>query len=143
MATSISCIVDVPMHDVVQILNSFIQIMCGHKLGNYHLGDYCDGSEFHGHASFAHEPKALQLMLYFDELEVCNPLGTKTNTHKSGDFVLHKIHIYYYINYYFVLSSCVCTGIFYYMLGNISPQFLSQLKAIQLLSIAKSSIILK
>ena len=34
-------------------------------------------------------------------------------------------------------------GIFYYSLGNIRPQYRSQLKAIQLLSIAKSSVIVK
>ena len=34
-------------------------------------------------------------------------------------------------------------GIFYYMLGNVSPQFRSSLKSIQLVSILKASLIQK
>jgi hypothetical protein len=35
------------------------------------------------------------------------------------------------------------TGLFYYTLGNISPKYRSQLKAIQLLAVAKRPVIKK
>lgn len=48
------------------------------------LGDYCDGSDFMDHPLYSVERRALQIMVYFDEVEVCNPLGTKVKTHKLG-----------------------------------------------------------
>ena len=42
------------------------------------LGDYCDGS------LFSVEPHALQIMLYFDDLEVCNHLGSSSKVQKLG-----------------------------------------------------------
>ena len=48
------------------------------------IGDYCDGSQYRNHPLFISEPNALQVMLYYDELEVTNPLGTKTKVHKLG-----------------------------------------------------------
>ena len=34
------------------------------------------------------EPQALQIMLYYDEVELCNPLGAAKNIHKVGMYVL-------------------------------------------------------
>lgn len=48
------------------------------------LGDYCDGSDFHSHPLYSVQQNALQILLYYDELEVCNPLGTKVKRHKLG-----------------------------------------------------------
>ena len=59
------------------------------QLENHLLGDYCDGSDFRGHPLFTQEHKALQLMLYYDELEVCNPLGTKSKIHNLGEILRH------------------------------------------------------
>ena len=52
-------------------------------MGGELLGDYCDGSLFQKHPLFSVEPCALQIM-YFDELEVCNPLGSSAKVHKLG-----------------------------------------------------------
>lgn len=49
------------------------------------LGDYCDGSDFQSHSLYSTQRNALQIMLYFDEVEVCNPLGTKVKRHKLGE----------------------------------------------------------
>ena len=49
-----------------------------------YLADYCDGSDFKNHCLFSSDPISLQIMLYFDEVEVCNPLGSKTKIHKLG-----------------------------------------------------------
>ena len=48
------------------------------------LGDYCDGELFKNNQLFKDDPTALQIQLYYDELEVCNPLGTKAKKHKLG-----------------------------------------------------------
>ena len=42
------------------------------------LEDFCDGQRFKSHTIFSSNPHALQIIGYFDELEVCNPLGTHT-----------------------------------------------------------------
>ena len=64
------------------------------KIGNPHtrndglLRNYCDGDIFRQHPVFSCDPKALQLILYFDEFEVCNPPGSSANKHKIGLFIL-------------------------------------------------------
>lgn len=49
-----------------------------------YLSDFCDGSLFKNHPLFQTHPDALQLIIYFDELEVCNPLGSHSGIHKLG-----------------------------------------------------------
>ena len=41
-----------------------------------------DGSIFKEHPLFSVEPRALQIILFFDEVELCNPLGKSTKIHK-------------------------------------------------------------
>ena len=48
------------------------------------MEDYCDGEVFKNHPLFSLEKKALQLLLYYDEVEICNPLGSKRKIHKLG-----------------------------------------------------------
>lgn len=36
------------------------------------------------HPLFQAHPSSLQLIVYFDELEVCNPLGSHSGVHKLG-----------------------------------------------------------
>ena len=50
------------------------------------IGDYCDGKIYNNHPLFSVNSSALQLMIYYDELELCNPLGKK---HKIGNSVEH------------------------------------------------------
>ena len=49
------------------------------------LGDYCDGEVFMKSELFQQDPCALQVQLYYDEVEVCNPLGSKAKKHKLGE----------------------------------------------------------
>ena len=58
--------------------------MRGHSQKNGLLGDYCDGSDFQKHPLYSREKNALQILLYYDEVEICNPLGTKIKLHKLG-----------------------------------------------------------
>ena len=60
--------------------------MRGHSRNDNLLSDYCDGTAYKEHPLFSREVQSLQLMLYYDELEVCNPLGSKTKSHKIGRF---------------------------------------------------------
>lgn len=74
------------------------------------LKDYSDGSLCKNHPLIAEDDRALQIIAYFDELEVTNPVGSYVKTHKLG---------------------CL-----FFTLGNIRPQYRSSLKAIYLLGIA-------
>lgn len=61
-----------------------MQVMCGHKRTDGVVGDYCDSEHFSSHDLWSNDPLALQIFLYFDELEVCNPLGASRKLHKIG-----------------------------------------------------------
>ena len=76
------------------------------------LSDFCDGSLYNTHPMFSSDPLALQVIAYFDELEVVNPIGSYVRKHKLG---------------------CL-----FFFLGNVRPQFRSTYKAIHLVAVAKS-----
>ena len=97
------------------------------------LRDYCDGSTFRSHSLFSADPSAIQIVLYYDDLELCNPLGSRRKIHKIGKFNSFIINIYdnYFCN----------IGAFYFLLGNISPKMRSKVSSIQLLALVKTSVI--
>lgn len=64
----------------------FFQIDNPHVRDDGLLSDFCDGELYKTHPLFSQDPHALQLILYFDEFEVCNPLGSRANKHKIGMF---------------------------------------------------------
>lgn len=74
--------------------------------------NFTDGSLFTSHPLFSQRPNALQIILYTDEIEIFNPLGSHASANKLV--------------------------MFYYTLGNIDPTFRSKLAAIRLLAIAKA-----
>ena len=49
------------------------------------LADFCDGSYFKDHALFS---IYVNTILYYDDVEVCNPLGVHTKVHKA---MIHNI----------------------------------------------------
>ena len=71
------------------------------------LKDIIDGDILKSHPLFSVRPNTLQLILYTDEIELCNPLGS----HASKNKLL----------------------MVYYTLGNIHPKYRSKLAAIYLL----------
>ena len=125
------------------------------------FGDYCDGKRCREHPLFSTDPVALQIILYYDELELCNPLGSRRKKHKIGNIDSHRcINVIYlcivYVLYYFsdtLLSFYIIfihalmhtyiyvLGAFYFMLGNLSPRFRSKISNIQLLLLAKYSLV--
>lgn len=58
--------------------------MNSHSLSGDKLGDYCDGECYRDCDLFQDDPCALQIQLYYDEVEVCNPIGSKAKKHKLG-----------------------------------------------------------
>ena len=48
------------------------------------LADFCDGFYYKNHELFSAHKNALQIMMYYDDVEVCNPLGSHTKVHKLG-----------------------------------------------------------
>ena len=69
----------------IAMVNFFIQINHGHsEITPGLLGDYCDSHQFQKHTLYHHYPFSLQLILYYDELELCNPLGSRRKKHKIG-----------------------------------------------------------
>ncbi|XP_038580037.1 uncharacterized protein LOC119906766 [Micropterus salmoides] len=55
-----------------------------HRSTDGKMRDYCDGAHFARHELYKTHPDALQIQLYFDDLETVNPLGSKTKIHKMG-----------------------------------------------------------
>ena len=58
--------------------------MQGHAQSDGIIGDYCDGTAYKCHPLFSVHSTALQFMLYYDDIEVCNPIGSKAKKHKLG-----------------------------------------------------------
>ena len=80
----IKCVCPICMY-CMDIIIVMLKVMDGHQQTCAGiLSDYCDGKRFHENQLFSTNPVALQLMLYYDELELCNPLGSRRKKHKIG-----------------------------------------------------------
>ena len=66
---------------------TFSQIIQDHGRSDNFIGDFCDGELFKNHNLFKSNPKSLQIIAYFDEVEVCNPLAGHAGIHKLGTYV--------------------------------------------------------
>lgn len=94
-----------------------------HEIEHFHgscnnvFTDMCDGSVFKTHPLFSMNKQAIQIIAYFDEVELCNPLGSSTKKHKLG---------------------CV-----FFTIGNLRPKFRSRLKCIFVAAVASNVIISK
>lgn len=91
------------------------------------MSDFCDAQFFRMHPIFSTHPKALQFILYYDEIDVANPLGAKAGDHKLGN-VFSSLFLVIEV---FLLHVGV-------LQGNIRPVFRSSMKCIQLLAVAKN-----
>ena len=83
----------------------------------YGIVDVCDGNVFRTHPLFSSDPSALQIIAFFDELELCNPPGTHVKKHKLA--------------------------IVLFTLGNIHPKYRSSLRVIHLLIAATVPVVEK
>ena len=58
------------------------------------MEDFCDGYMYKEHPLFSVDNTALQIFLYYDDVELCNPLGSKAKVHKVGmDITLVNIEV--------------------------------------------------
>lgn len=78
----------------------------------HRLMDFCDGILFKHHSLFGSDPHALQVVGYYDDVEVVNPLGSYVKKHKLG---------------------CL-----FFFLGNVRPQYRSSLKTIHLVAVGRT-----
>lgn len=68
-------------------VSNFVQVMNGHGSTDDIMRDFCDGKAFKTHPLFSTKINALQILFYFDDVEVCNPLGSKRKIHKLSMFI--------------------------------------------------------
>lgn len=106
----------IPILAVLELLLNNEQVLAevdtSHQSTDGMLRDICDGSFFKEHPVFSEDPTALQIIGFYDDVEVTNPLGSKTKKHK--------------------------VGLFYFVLANIHPHVRSQLQCIVPFAIAKT-----
>lgn len=69
--------------------NAYFKVLRGHGWQDDLLSDYCDGLVYKSHPLFVESPNALQIYVYYDDCEICNPLGSRAKTHKLGIFNSH------------------------------------------------------
>jgi hypothetical protein len=81
---------EIPLLSSLELLLSdqfiFDEVFRGHKRSDSLLSDYCDGSLYNSHNLFSKDHTALQLIVYYDDVEVCNPLGSRAKKHKLAIF---------------------------------------------------------
>ena len=60
------------------------EVCCSHHSTDGVLRDFCDANFVKTHPVFKTHPDALQFILFYDDIEVANPLGAKAGIHKLG-----------------------------------------------------------
>lgn len=91
------------------------EVLRGHASSSSYLYDVCDGEYIKKHPLTHCGHPFLRFLLFCDDLEVCNPVGSHTKVHKIT--------------------------VWYWQMLNIHPLYRSRLSSIQLLAIAKSAYI--
>lgn len=95
------------------------------------FSDFCDGSLYKNHPLFSNATEDdqtlfLQFVMYYDDVEINNPLGSHRGKHKLGECV----------QYVAIHFQCVyILALFYYTLANFEPKYRSTLKSIQLVAV--------
>ena len=113
-----------------------VQVLQGHQQSSTdHLSDFCDGSRYLGHPLFGVNCSALQIILYFDELE----LILQGSEGRSTKLVSNSLAYHLFI---LLDNNCfVVPGAFYFLLGNLHPKHPASLWSIQPLALVKYSIV--
>jgi hypothetical protein len=55
------------------------------------IADFCDGQMYKKSILFKQHPTALKINFYFDDVEICNPLGSKRKIHKLSKFINNSL----------------------------------------------------
>ena len=73
------------MYDCMIVWYVHIKVQRGHSSDQPGLlNDYCDGSNFKSHTLFSVHLNGIQIFFYYDDVEVCNPIGSHRKIHKIG-----------------------------------------------------------
>ena len=83
------------------------ELNVSHKSTDGMFRDYCDGIIFIEHPIFKAHPNALQFILYYDDVEVANPLGSKAGIHKLGALLCYEQKYCLYIAFYTYHIRCI------------------------------------
>ena len=57
------------------------------------MHDICDGALFKENGLFQEHSNGLQIQFYYDDVEVCNPLGSKAKVHKLGNSLNYYMEV--------------------------------------------------
>lgn len=55
--------------------------------------DICDGTFCRNHPVFVEDPSGIKIMIYYDDIEVLNPIGHHTKKHKLSMFYWTLLNI--------------------------------------------------
>ena len=73
------------IHACMQTTITNLQVMSGaHQTQGDFMMDICDGDLFADHCVFRGNEKALQIIGYYDEVTLTNPIGSRAKKHKIG-----------------------------------------------------------
>ena len=74
----------VSYNQLTKIIN--LQVTRPHARHDTLFGDFCDATFFKNHSLFSSgdESLLLQFIIYYDDVEVTNPLGSSKGKHKLG-----------------------------------------------------------
>ena len=107
--------VEETLHKLLQLPDVLQQIEQFHGSKDNVLRDMCDGSIYKRHPTLGSDQSSIQIIGYYDEVELCNPLGSSHKKHKLG---------------------CL-----FFSIGNLHPRFRSQLKCIFIAAIGRNVVI--
>ena len=65
------------------------EVETSHESSDGTLRDFCDGYFFKEHPVLKKHPTALQIIVYYDDIEIANALGAKAGFHKLGKCQTH------------------------------------------------------
>ena len=95
----------------------FAEVINGHRSSDRKLRDICDGNLFKQNTLYSSNENALQVILYYDDFNIVNPLGNRVRKYKLSAF--------------------------YMTLGNLNPIYRSQNKSIFLVSLCRTKLLKK
>ena len=84
-----------------------MQVIKSHSRSDGFIGDFCDGELYKSIPLFVNHVNSLQIVMFFDEMETCNPLSGHAGVHKLGNnFFQYTVHIFVYV-YQFVCGRVI------------------------------------
>jgi len=70
-----------------------------HARNDHLIADFCDASLYKNNTLYTNADSSLKLIIYYDEVEVSNPLGSHKGKHKLGKECLESTWCIYSIVY--------------------------------------------